>query len=199
MIRESQIKHETLGRFFDALYKLADRIIEEFYADTPDLLTPVITLEPEPNRKAGSFVPLNSSMLENVINLNPFAHKDGFEMAATLAHEMVHHWENHVGMPTTNNVHTDFFNETMWALYGIRTAGTDGHTIGIDDRWTIWLDENQVDLHLEDYILPGADRKPPRRMFKHTCEACGASFHSRTEMSVYCKCTGGFEEFRVTR
>lgn len=184
-VHNAQRADEILGPLYSTLYELEGRLHFEFFYDAPGIPAPVIMLEELPNRKRGCFWPKHDGTgLRNVIVLNPHAHANCLELAQTLAHEMVHMWEQHTGQPCTNNVHTDTFHERMWSIFGIRTTGADGRHTNVDDRWSIWLTEQ--DLALETWILPGADRKAPRRMWKHTCPNCGASFHARTEMDVAC-------------
>jgi hypothetical protein len=193
-LRENQMGHPELGGLFEALYTLTERIYGEFFWDAPEMPLPFITLEREQRGRLGSYVPWSTSSIANVINLNPFVHATGADLATTLAHEIMHLWENHVGEPTINNLHTERFHERMWTLYGIRTEGEEGVTFNVDERWEDWMRTND-DLRLESYLLPGqGERKPPRRMKRHQCPSCGTSVHARRSLNLVC---GDCEETMV--
>lgn len=185
-LRENQKREGPLGALFEALYSFAERIYDEYFYDAPEMPLPFITLEREERHKLGSYVPANTYGITNVINLNPFEHATGADLAVTLAHEIVHLWEAHVGAPTLDNLHTAQFHERMWTLYGIRTDGDDGVAYNVDERWEEWMRENE-DLQLGSFLLPGyGEKKPPRRMKKHTCPSCGTRVHARRALFLIC-------------
>lgn len=188
-LRYRQVQDETYGPLFDALYAFADRTLTRFFDDVPDIPAVVLTMERDRYGRAGFFTPMNGALLRNVINLNPFGLRDGKEAAETIAHELVHHWQTYVGASTD---HDEEFHQTMMTLYGISTHGSEGRHGGHDERWDEWMEEN-ADLGLERFLLPGMNARAPRRMKKHVCPECLASFHSRTEMYVLCgKCRKRF-------
>lgn len=179
-LRQHQEAAEGIGLFYGRLYKLAERIIEEFYTDVPGMPTPLISLDTDGGRRRGYYVPVDGSQLLNRISLNLDVLRDGAEAAETLAHEMVHLFENHIGQPCENEYHGEAFHARM-SVYGIQTIGSRGRHVGyVDDRWQRFMETN-ADLELEKFILPGADRTPPRRQLKHECPGCGSSFRSRRE------------------
>jgi hypothetical protein len=97
---------------------------------------------------------------------------------------MVHLWQEHVGRPCKRNYHNAEFHARM-AQYGIETAGKLGKHIGYSDgRWQAWLEENN-DLDLDAFVLPGSERKAPRKMLKQACP-CGYSFRTRVFRAVTC-------------
>lgn len=184
-LRAHQETDPTLGRLFAALHTFADRTIEEFFPDTPDLPHPVVCMEKDRINRAGYYTSKDGYTLIHRINLNPFVLRDGLEAAETLAHELIHLWQMHVGRPTKRNYHTAEFHEMMFNLYGIKTSGKAGKHSGHDERWDEWLEQN-ADLELDKFILPGADAKKPRQMIKHQCPDCQASFRCRKELNVLC-------------
>lgn len=183
-LRRHQEADPTFGLFFLALHTFADRTIDEFFYDYPDMPRPVISVDKDRRTRLGKYRVRDGYALFHSINLNVFALKSGTDAAETLAHELVHMWETHAGKPAKNNVHTDEFHQRM-ALMGIHTEGPRGHHVGYTDgRWQAWLEEND-DLNLGQYVLPGADAKKPRRMLKLKC-ACGNTIHHRRALSIMC-------------
>jgi SprT-like family len=192
-LREHQEMDNVLGPLFSALHTFADRTIDEFYSDTPDLPHPVVCMEKDRINRAGYYTTKDGYTLVHRINLNPFVLRTGVEAAETLAHEIVHLWQAHVGRPTKRNYHAIEFHEMMFNLYGIKTSGKAGKHYGHDERWDEWMERNS-DLELEEFILPGTDAKKPRAMIKHQCPDCGASFRCRRVLSVLClDCSVPFE------
>lgn len=183
-LRAHQESDETFGTFFKALHTFADRTVEEFFSDTPDLPHPVVSLEEDRLSRKGHYRPKDGYALIHNINLNPLAHVNGEEAAETLGHELVHLWQYHIGRPMQRNYHNAEFHERM-RLYGIETDGKAGrHVQYIDVTWPNWLVENE-DLRLVEFLLPG----PPaerRSLLKHTCPECEATFRSRREINALC-------------
>lgn len=192
-LRAHQEADPTLGRLFGALHTFADRTIERFFEDTPDLPYPVVAMEKDRRNRLGYYTSQDGYTLVHRINLNPFALKTGEQAAETLAHELVHLWQGHVGRPIKRNYHSSEFHTRM-RLYGIETDGKKGtHVRYIDSTWPNWLVENE-DLNLAKFILPGSDQDEPRKMTKHQCPDCGVSFRSRRTLAVMClDCTVPFE------
>lgn len=184
-IRKRQMEHEVFGPMYGRLYTFVDRTIDEFFWDVPDFPWPTLSMEKGRAGRAGHYEPVDALGVPHRINLNPFELRDGAQAAETLAHELLHMWEELTGQPTLDNVHSEEFNERMFSLFGIRTEGHDGRHTASDERWDEWLEKN-ADLNLSAIILPGSEKKVKRRMLKHTCPHCGATFHARKKMSVIC-------------
>jgi hypothetical protein len=194
VLRRHQEGDLILGGLFSALHTFADRTIDEFFADTPSLPYPVVALEPDRKGRRGYYTERDGYALVHRINLNPFALTNGEDAALTLAHELVHLWQAHIGRPMVRNYHSAEFHQRM-AEYGIETTGKAGTFSGyIDVTWPNWIEEN-ADLELEKYILPGKEEsRPKRKLFKHVCPDCGASFRNRNELAVLClDCSVPFE------
>lgn len=189
IIVDHQKADPSLGAFFEMLTLFASRTIKEFFSDTPSMPVPIISLEPEHGDRRASYRPVDGLTLRNRINLNPMVLRDGEDAAVSLAHELVHLWQDHVGSPLA---HDEAFEARLLSI-GIRTAGPKAITIGFEVSWESWLAEND-DLNLKQFILPGSERKSKRRMLKHQCPDCGASFHCRRELNVMCMdCTVPYE------
>lgn len=191
-IREEQEADPTLGPFFRALYIFADRTVEECWGDS--FPTPVITLETI-GRKDGFFVPRDGMTFPR-INLNPNVLRNGADAAECLTHELVHAKLSHEGRHAQRNYHSAEFHELMEQV-GILTQGRNGRHVGYtdDDWWWKWLNDANVDLHLDQYQLPGQPKRK-RAMYKHTCP-CGQKFRHR--VAVHATCTKCGEEFVWSR
>lgn len=184
-LRAHQEADPILGGLFRALHTFADRTIDEFYHDTPDLPYPVVAMEKDRRSRRGYYTDRDGYALVHRINLNPYCLRNGAEAAETLAHELVHLWQSHVGRPIKRNYHSAEFHQRM-AEYGIETTGKLGtHVSYLDVTWPNWMVTN-ADLRLENYILPGKDESKRRMLFKHVCPDCGASFRNRNELEVLC-------------
>lgn len=192
-LRQHQEGDTTLGPLFAALHTFADRTIEEFFADTPSLPHPVVAMEKDRANRLGYYTMRDGYALVHRINLNPFAHNDGASAAETLAHELVHLWQAHVGRPIKRDYHSVEFHARM-AEYGIETSGKKGrHVRYIDVTWPNWMEMN-ADLELERFLLPGKESRPKRKLFKHQCPDCGASFRNRVPLEALCLgCSVPFE------
>jgi hypothetical protein len=193
-LRRHQEQDEVLGPFFKALHTFADRTIDEFFSDTPDLPYPVVAMEKDRVGRLGYYTERDGYALIHRINLNPYALSNGEQAAETLAHELVHLWQAHVGRPIKRDYHSAEFHQRM-AEYGIETSGKKGrHIRYIDITWHNWMEENS-DLELWRYSLPGKEsRQTKRKLLKHQCPDCGASFRNRNELAVLClTCSIPFE------
>lgn len=192
-LRAHQEEDPILGGLFCALHTFVDRTIDEFYSDTPELPYPVVALEADRRSRRGYYTERDGYALIHRINLNPFCLSNGAEAAETLAHELVHLWQAHIGEPMVRNYHGARFHQRM-AEYGLETTGKLGQIVGYTDAtWPNWMTTNE-DLHLESYILPGKTERPKRILFKHVCPDCGASFRNRNELAVLClTCSVPFE------
>lgn len=183
-LREHQAEDPVLGELFKALHTFADRTVEEFFYDTPDLPHPVVAMEKDRASRRGFYTVRDGYTLIHRINLNPYALRDGEDAARTLAHELVHLWQQHVGRPCKRNYHSAEFHARM-AEYGITTTGKRGTFVEAGGRWEAWMVENE-DLKLASFILPGTDQKPKRNMPKQSCPECGQGFRTRRELNVIC-------------
>jgi len=184
MLRTHQEAHPTLGPLFKTLHAFADRTLEEFFWDTPDIPHPVIATEKDRGTRLGYYTSMDGYTLIHRVNLNVHALRNGAEAAETLAHELVHLWQDHVGRPCKRNYHAAEFHARM-AEYGIETKGRRGEHHGYTTgRWQAWMEENS-DLNLEQFILPGADATKPRKMLKQACP-CGYSFRTRVPRACIC-------------
>lgn len=192
LLRKHQEGDPEYGPLFSALHTFADRTIEEFYYDAPAMPYPVVAMQGDRRSRLGYYTERDGHMLYHRINLNPLALRTGEEAAETLVHEMVHLWQVHVGRPIKRNYHNAEFHARM-ALYGITTDGKLGKHTGYTARWPAWMEEN-ADLELPRYVLPGVNQKPTRKLLKHMC-ACGNTFRCRKPLAV--KCLECEEEFEV--
>lgn len=185
LLRSHQEADPVLGPLFKALHTFADRTIEEFFGDVPDMPHPVVAMEKDRQDRRGYYTRRDGYALEHRINLNPYLLPHGDAAAETLAHELVHMWQELVGRPIQRNYHSAEFHARM-ALYGIKTEGKRGNHVGyIGTTWGLWMDINQ-DLELHRFILPGADHEPGRQLVKHECPKCGANFRNRNILRVQC-------------
>ena len=185
LLRKHQEADPMLGQFFAALHTFADRLYEHFYSEYPDLPRPVVALEKDRSNRRGYYTEKDGYTFVHRINLNPFTLRNGVEAAETLAHEIVHLWQAHVGRPCVRNYHGAEFHAQM-ALYGIETHGRLGYHRGyIDSTWADFM-ATCDDLDLASYVLPGMDAKAPRKMLKLQCPECGNSVRNRREISILC-------------
>lgn len=182
-LRAHQEADETFGAFFHALHTFADRTIKQFFDDSPDMPYPTISLEEDRLSRKGHYRPKDGSALTDNININPLAHTNGEEAAETLAHELVHLWQNHVGRPMKRNFHNAEFHQRM-SLYDIETSGKAGYHGALGNGWHVWLAENE-DLRLREFLLPGPPENK-RQLIKHTCPDCEANFRARLALNVLC-------------
>lgn len=190
ILRAEQEADEDLGPFFQVLYVFAERLLEEQWPQLK-LDVPFITLDTV-GRKDGYFVPRDGLTVPRV-NLNPSVLRTGRDAAEVLAHELVHMKLASEGKYAKRNYHAREFHEEMKGI-GILTEGRNGRHIGYteDDNWQALMELNG-DLELDQFILPGMDAKPKRKMYKHKCPKCGANFRHRTRVEVICaKCKEPF-------
>lgn len=184
LLRAQQELDLELGPFFTALHTFADRTIEEFFYDTPELRHPVICVEKDRASRLGYYTVRDGYTFVDRINLNVHALRTGADAAETLAHEIVHMWQAFVGKPCKRNYHGKEFHDRM-AMYGIKTEGKLGkHTGYTSGQWQAWMEEN-ADLELDKFILPGTERQPTRKMLKQQCP-CGYSFRTRVFRDASC-------------
>jgi hypothetical protein len=148
--------------------------------------TPVLMFERLPGKRLAAYTPQDTTTLRHVIRLDVWKAATGYDLCEPLVHELVHLWESHCGYPQAENWHHDRFHERMMDM-GIMTRGRHGRHVGyIEDVWEEWM-LAQDDLRLMDFVLPGTDEPPKRRMIKYECPTCGFSFHTRRrDVNVVC-------------
>lgn len=183
-LRAHQEAHPVIGTLYRSLHTFADRLLERFFSED-DMPQVVISVEKDRRNRLGHYRPYDGYTLCHSINLNIAALKDGLEAASTLAHEIVHVWQVVDGHPCQKNYHGQDFHSKMAEL-GIETAGPHGvHERNTAD-WLNWIEENS-DLNLEKFVLPGADQKPRRQLnlFRCACEG-GNPVRSRKWLTLQC-------------
>lgn len=152
-LRTHQEADPDFGLFFQAMHAFIDRTLEEFFWGA-GLPHPVFSMEKDDSGRSGFYVAKDGFLLPHRISVNPWAVRNGEHTAEVVAHELVHLWEYWAGNPTDNNRHNETFHARM-GEYGILTTGPDGkHTGYTNGRWQAWLEENE-DLNLASFILPG--------------------------------------------
>lgn len=187
LIRLGQCEAPPFADLFRRLYKFVRLSTVEFFADTPGMPIPVLTLEALPgNKRLAMYVPQDTTTLKHVIKLDPYKAHTAHDLCEPLVHEMVHMWEAHCGYPQAENYHHDRFHERMVEM-GIATKGRHGRHVGYEGEvWEDWMIECGH-LRLMDFVLPGTDAQPRKRLVKYTCTTCGFSFHVRRRgMVVMC-------------
>lgn len=174
-LRLHQITDPALGNFFAAMYRFLKRLNDTYYGG--GLPIPILSLSKDGSRR-GHFVERDGLGLENRINLNPFIIQTGREAAEVAAHEQVHLWQALVGRPCLGNYHGEEFHAKVAEL-GILTDDRAGYHKGyVGDEWHTIMEAN-ADLELDQFILPGMDAEPKRKMLRYECPSCGVSFRSR--------------------
>jgi hypothetical protein len=169
-IRKHQCEDDTFGTLYAALYLFVDRTSEEFFWDLPEYLEPALSLEQ--CEGVAFYSPKDGFCFPDRINLNPWRHKDGEDMADSLAHELTHMWQAKCGLEVQ---HDRVFIDRL-AMLGL-VANADGAHTHCTARWPAWLEEN-ADLNLAAYLLPGGDPTAtgPELAHVHTlglwCAAC---------------------------
>ena len=181
-LRVHQESHPVFGTIYKSLHTFADRTIDRFYEET--FPSPVISMEKDRRTRLGVYKVEDGYKMANAINLNPDGHKDGLELVETLAHEIVHLWQRAVGRPCKRNYHGAEFHERM-LRYGITTSGPKGMHKSHSSLWLNWLDQND-DLYLDKFQLPGAEDRQRRQLIKHECPNCGNPVRSRKFLSLKC-------------
>lgn len=151
-LRQHQQADPIMGALFMSLYTFVERTYEEFYSDTLHMPLPSIYIGEGEQGKLGFFTPIDGYCLPMRINLNAYLHKDGAQLAETLAHELVHLWQHHCDYPKD---HDYLFVDRLLRM-GIHCEPGTGKHLHYANYWAVWMAENE-DLHLADFILPGAD------------------------------------------
>jgi hypothetical protein len=191
-LREQQESHERLGPLYGALHGFADRLVERYFSDV-NMPPCVISFEKDRRTKLGHYRPYDGYTLTHAINLNIWIMKSAVEAAETLAHELVHLWQVVDGHPCQKNFHGDDFHGKMLEL-GIETRGPTGMHVAKRAEWLNFLEENQ-DLELEKFVLPGVDLKPRRQLNLFHCKCEGGNpIRSRKMLDVFCnECQEDYE------
>jgi hypothetical protein len=182
VLQDHQENDPEFGAFFKALHTFAERTIGTFFADTPQMPHPIISLDKVRSTCRGRYMPKDGMMLNDSITLDPFKIKDGVDAAEVLAHELVHVWQHHVGKLPERNYHNAEFHNRL-GLMGIMSSGKRGHHSGYVEGgvWPDWISQNE-DLQLGEFKLPGEEEN--RQLLKYQCPACHFSFRSRREDAV---------------
>lgn len=187
-LRQHQEEDPVVGRLFLALHTFLDRTAERFYSEYPDLPHPVLAMEKDRSTRLGYYTSMDGYRLIHRINLNPYTARTGRDAAETVAHEQVHLWQHHVGRPCKRNYHNKEFHQRMRVL-GIITDGNRGMHKGYtdDNVWGDWMEENK-DLELDQFILPGMHetKRKKRNVPTWHCPTCGVSFRCRKEVNLMC-------------
>lgn len=183
-LREHQEAHPILGGLYRTMHTFADRLIDQYFSDVA-MPQVVISFEKDRRTKLGHYRPYDGYMLAHTINLNISTMKDGREAASTLAHELVHAWQAVDGHPCEKNYHGMDFHSKMAEL-GIVTQGPKGMHCDETADWLNWLEEND-DLQLEKFVLPGVNQKTRRQLnlFHCACEG-GNPVRSRKYLHLIC-------------
>jgi predicted SprT family Zn-dependent metalloprotease len=196
MLRQHQESHPTLGDLFRALHTFADRTAKRYFDDVE--MPPVaISLDKDRRTKLGHYRPRDGYLQEHAINLNVHAHRTAADLVQTLAHELVHLWQVVDGHPCVNNHHGSDFH-TRIATMGIETSGPRGMHRSTSAEWANWLEEN-ADLELERYVLPGVEAKARRQLNLFHCQCEGGNpIRSRRWLDVTCNECGEDYEYVPT-
>lgn len=184
-LREHQEGDEQLGAIFAALHTFADRTINRFFSDAPDMPHPTIGFGKVRSSCKGSYEPKSLMALEDHITIDPFKVTDGAQAAEVLAHELVHQWQHYIGRLPERNYHNAEFHNRLGTL-GVISTGKRGHHDGYTENnvWEIWMHQNK-DLKLAAFTLPG--EQAGRQLLKWQCPVCGFSFRTRrTDVNVLC-------------
>lgn len=179
VLQDHQEQDPEFGAFFKALHLFAERTIGMFFADTPQMPHPFISLDKVRSSCRGRYMPKDGMMLNDSIVLDPFKITTGVDAAEVLAHELVHVWQQHVGKLPERNYHNSEFHNRL-GLMGIASSGKRGSHSGYIEGgvWADWISQNK-DLQLEEFKLPGEDEN--RQLLKYQCPACHFSFRTRRE------------------
>lgn len=146
---------DQYGFLWQTFYTVVDRLLEEFWSEWATIPYPILSMDFDREEMLGWFEPYDCIGLPCRLNINPQKLKNGLEAAEVIAHELLHVWEWYLAeMGTENNVHTEFFKDQMWEIYGINVEIPSGRHFGNDGRWDEWLSRN-TDLHLDKILFPG--------------------------------------------
>lgn len=196
LLRQHQEDHPKLGELFTALHTFADRTAKRYFDDV-DMPQFVISFDKDRRNKLGHYRMVDGYYQPHAINLNVHAMRNAAEAAETLAHEMVHLWQVVDGHPCVKNYHGDDFHAKAHSM-GLDTRGPLGQHHGRKAEWLNWMEEN-ADLELERYKLPGVDAKARRQLnlFHCGCEG-GNPVRSRKWLDITCNDCGHDYEYVPT-
>lgn len=151
-IRTHQRNLPETGTWWSAIHEFLARTLDEYwYSAIPYPILSMASIE-----GLSCYDPVDGIGLQHRITFNPFRMTNGVQAAELLAHELMHLHEDMSGIPTVFNVHGQRFHDDMFSVYGIATAGENGHHQGNDGRWEEWL-ENNLDLNLARFRFAGSD------------------------------------------
>lgn len=188
--RKEMENRQGIGELYRSLHTFSDRTCARYFDD--EWLVPAIQFE-KVRASCRGLLRVNDPVgfPVDVIVIDPTKCKTGEDAAEVLVHELVHLWQVARGKAPERNYHNEEFHNRM-GLLGILTSGKAGHHCGYVEggQWQDWLDEND-DLLLAKFILPGADPQPePRRrsLITWRCPSCGFNFRSRKrKVKVVCQ------------
>lgn len=153
-LRLHQCNADLTPELFTALHTFTIRTADEFFIGF-DLPYPCLSLaKGEGNYDRGFYVRTDGYGLPWRINLNPWAHKTGADLAETLVHELTHLWQDYVNLPVS---HGSQFRTQMRNM-GL-TCDELGIHVHMHGEWVAWLEENK-DLALGNFLLPGSAKRP---------------------------------------
>lgn len=138
------------------------------------------------------------------ISLNPahLATRPAREVAATLAHEMAHCWQQEHGTPSARGYHNKEWAAKMEAigLVPSATGAPDGAKVGF--HMTHYIRDGgpfalAFDKMPAEHLLPWSSWEPekkrrksttpaPRNKVKYTCPACGVNAWGKPELRLIC-------------
>lgn len=192
-LRAHQEAHEVFGGLYRSLHTFSDRLIAEYFqgVDMPQI---ALSMNKTRRNRLGHYLPFDGYLLVHTVNLNIYTMKTGLEAASTLAHELVHVWQVVDGHPCVKNYHAADFHAKMAEL-GIETSGPLGEHRSETAKWLNWMEENS-DLKLGSFLLPGAAQKARRQLnlFRCACEG-GNPVRSRKWLDIRCNECGEDYEF----
>ena len=151
-LRANQCGDPTVGTLFQSLYRFFDRTNSKWFGGMLPL--PAISLDKDVKNRRGFYAPKSGFGFSYHINLNPWELRSGLDAVETLAHEMIHQWEDVQGM-YEGNTHSDHFIARAMSM-GLDVTESGYHRGYRGDRWEGWMDTN-ADLELAEYALPGMD------------------------------------------
>jgi hypothetical protein len=173
------------------LYRFFDLINAAFFESK--LPTPVLSFR----RKRGALgyyvIGRNESALQENVNINP-SHLCGplAEVVATLAHELLHSWQQNFSMPGRPPYHNKEFRSRAEAM-GIPSDQW-GHSLGMKDPFVSFLRAHGVDADMRLECPPAPDGRVLGRtsLIKWSC-GC-TRIWSAMEVQAHCtKCGHQFE------
>ena len=165
----------------------------------------LITLQRKANCRgyfAGArFKHRNGTGVADEIALNPatFEQRDSRSILSTLAHEMVHLWQYHVGTPGKGGYHNKEWAEMMLTIDlkpvsldqpGKMTGNKVTHEIvpeGWFDRVCAKLLERGIQIdYVEAWTEGGKDKAAKKLKVKYSCPECGVNAWGKADLRLIC-------------